>query len=85
MVKYKASIFSPVYLLLPKKKHYQRRRINGSADIKHACIKDLSMFNLLEEFYLCIFQSTKPSTINLALLKKQSVVGESESGERKVA
>jgi 3-dehydroquinate synthase len=64
--------------------------INGFAEIiKHACIKDASMFNLLEESSISSFQKEKALLDTLiqrnALLKTKVVLGdEFESGERKI-
>lgn len=64
--------------------------VNGFAEvIKHACIKDASMFRLLEENKLPYFQKDPTILAKLvernALLKTRVVVAdEFESGERKV-
>lgn len=63
--------------------------INGFAEIiKHACVKDAAMFNLLEESSIANYQKDKTLLNKLiqrnALLKTKVVIGdEFESGERK--
>jgi 3-dehydroquinate synthase len=64
--------------------------VNGFAEvIKHACIKDLAMFKLLEENKLSTFQKDLTALAKLvqrnALLKTNVVVAdEFETGERKL-
>jgi 3-dehydroquinate synthase len=64
--------------------------VNGFAEvIKHACIKDVPMFKLLEENKLSYFQKDNSALASLiqtnALLKTKVVVSdEFESGERKL-